>query len=63
MSVSEETRDLYQTLLSLSLSLSVSFSLTHIQHTHPGPNPQKDIILAGHATHNESAFLQVLALS
>jgi len=26
----------------------------------PGPNPDKDIILAGHATHNESAFIEEL---
>jgi len=26
----------------------------------PGPNPDKKIIFAGHATHNESAFLQEL---
>ena len=28
----------------------------------PGPNPSKDIILAGHATHNESAFIEVLLI-
>eukprot|EP00960_Hanusia_phi_P058600 763930-Hanusia_phi.AAC.11 len=30
----------------------------HYISRNPGPNPNKNIILAGHATHNESGFLQ-----
>lgn len=41
----------------------VKYQLPEMQEyirRNPGPDPDANIILAGHATHNESAFLQVL---
>jgi len=40
---------------------TVKYQLPEMKHyisRNPGPNPNKNIILAGHATHNESGFLQ-----
>jgi hypothetical protein len=32
--------------------------MVHYIERNPGPVPDESIILAGHATHNESAFIQ-----
>jgi len=32
--------------------------MVHYIQKNPGPKPDKNIIYAGHATHNESAFIQ-----